>query len=158
TKNYGPGVLDGTEVEVDGRLVEVTDTPFIYIPNQRRTIRHLSVQDEWSLLKDWELTAGVRYDDYSDFGDTFNPRFALVWQTSYNVTSKLLYGRAFRAPSFSEQFAINNPVILGNADVEPEQIDTLELSFEYRPTYDLTTRINLFTYDVEGLIDYVDDD
>ena len=39
-------------------------------------------------LNDWELTAGVRYDHYSDFGDTVNPRLALVWSTTRNLTTK----------------------------------------------------------------------
>lgn len=158
SKNFGPGVIDGKISVVDGALTDVSNTPFSYVPNKKRDIKHISIQDEWSLYPDWELTAGLRYDDYSDFGDTINPRLALVWQTNYQLASKLLYGRAFRAPSFSEQFVINNPVILGNPDVDPEQIDTVELSFEYRPSYDLNTRLNLFSYDIRGLIDYVDDD
>lgn len=156
TKNFGPGVIDGADAVVNGMLTDVTGTEFIYMPDKKRNITHFSIQDEWALYNDWELTTGVRYDNYSDFGDTFNPRIALVWQTSYKLTSKLLYGRAFRAPSFSELFAINNPVSLGNPDLEPEKIDTVELSFEYRPTYDARTKFTIFHYDVDGLIDYID--
>ncbi|MEX1031753.1 MAG: TonB-dependent receptor [Cellvibrionaceae bacterium] len=158
TKNFGPGVIDGSAPVVDGTLTDVTGTDFIYMRDQNRNIKHLSVQDEWSFYKDWELTAGLRYDDYSDFGDTVNPRLALVWQTGYNLTTKLLYGRAFRAPSFSEQFVINNPVERGNLDLDPEKIDTYELSFDYRPRHNLATKLNLFHYDIDGLIDLVDDD
>ena len=89
---------------------------------------HLSLQDEWQLAPDWELTAGVRYDHYSDFGATLNPRAALVWQTSPRLTSKILYGRAFRAPAFDTLYAQNNPVGLGNDSLDPETIDTIELA------------------------------
>jgi outer membrane receptor for ferrienterochelin and colicins len=157
-KNFGPGIIDGSISVIDGTLTDVTDTPFIYMPDKNRNIKHLSIQDEWSLYNDWELTIGVRYDDYSDFGSTVNPRLALVWQTTYKLTSKLLYGRAFRAPSLSEQFAINNPVTLGNPDVDPEKIDTVELSFEYRPSYDVRTKLTAFRYNIDGLIDYADSD
>ena len=157
SKNFGPGVIDGAQPVVDGTLTDVTGTPFIFSPNSDRDIYYLSVQDEWSFLKDWELTAGLRFDDYSDFGRTINPRAAFVWQTTYSLTTKLLYGRAFRAPSFSEQFSINNPIILGNPDLDPEEIDTLEVSFNYRPSYNVDTQLNIFNYKIDGLIDYVPD-
>ena len=71
------------------------------------------------------------------------------------MTSKLLYGRAFRAPTFGELNTINNPVGLGNPDLEPETIDTLELAFDYKPTDALNLNLNLFHYHIDGLIDFV---
>ena len=68
----------------------------------------------------WELTAGLRYDDYNDFGDTWNPRLALVWAARHDLTAKVLYGQAFRAPSFTEFRLQNNPVALGNDELDPE--------------------------------------
>lgn len=156
-KNFGPGVIDGTQPVVNGALTSVTGTPFVFMRNHTREISYFSLQDEWSFIKDWELTAGVRYDDYSDFGNTVNPRLALVWQTNYNLTSKLLYGRAFRAPSFQELFAINNPVVLGNPNLDPETIDIVELSFDYRPLHNLRAQFNLFNYNIDGLIDFIPD-
>ncbi len=147
TKNFGSGVTLGT-------LTDVSGTPNIFMPNSKRNIAFVSAQDEWRLASDWELTAGIRYDDYSDFGNTTNPRLALVWATDYNLTSKLLYGRAFRAPSFGELHYINNPVTLGNKNVQPETIDTLELAFDYRPNFDVHTMLSLFTYKVKDLIDF----
>ena len=157
TKNFGPGVIDGTVTPIDGTLTRVTDTPFVFAKNQDREIWHLSIQDEWGFAADWELTAGIRYDDYSDFGGTINPRLALVWATDRSLTTKLLYGRAFRAPSFGEEFAINNPVILGNRQLDPETIDTVELAFDYRPNLAIKTGLNLFWYEIEDLIEYVPD-
>ena len=58
-----------------------------------------------------------------------NPRLALVWSTSYQLTTKFLYGEAFRAPSFAQTRAINNPLILGNLDLKPEEIKSYELAF-----------------------------
>ncbi len=124
-KNFGPGVLDGTESVVDGTLTDVAGTPFVFLPDESRTVWYLSLQDEWQFASDWELTAGVRYDDYSDFGGSINPRLALVWAARHNLTSKFLYGRAFRAPTFTELYSINNPVALGNRDLHPETADDL---------------------------------
>jgi iron complex outermembrane receptor protein len=156
-KNFGPGVIDGTVSPIDGTLTDVTNTPYIFIEDEERKIWFVSVQDEWAFASDWELTAGVRFDHYSDFGSTVNPRLALVWATLRNLTTKFMYGRAFRAPSFAEEFSINNPVILGNPDLDPETIDTLELAFDYRPTFNLQTGLNLFYYEIDDIIELVPD-
>ena len=160
SKNFGPGVIDGSTLSPDvnnptvinGNLTSVTGTDDAFMPDSSRTVRYFSFQDEWKFARDWELTGGIRYDHYSDFGETINPRLALVWATQYNLTSKLLYGRAFRAPSFTELYFINNPATLGNPDLEPEEIDMLELVFDYRPTFDLETVLNLFRYQADDLI------
>ncbi|WP_305046960.1 TonB-dependent receptor plug domain-containing protein [Geoalkalibacter sp.] len=122
-----------------------------------RTVWYLSLQDEWQFARDWELTAGVRYDRYSDFGDTLNPRMALVWAARHDLTAKILYGRAFRAPSFIEQFSTNNPVALGNPGLDPETIDTFEVAVDYRPTFDLQTSLSVFTYHAKDLIEFIPD-
>ena len=154
-KNFGPGVLDGTEDFQDGTLVNVRGTPYIYMFDQDRKLHFLTIQDEWQLGSDWELTAGVRHDDYSDFGTTLNPRLALVWQTRHNLTTKFLYGEAFRAPSFQELYAINNPIVLGNPSLEPEKIRTYEVALDYRPSFNWQVIANVFSYNSEDLITYV---
>ncbi len=155
TKNFGPGVLDGTQTVVDGTLTDVTNTAQAYADIENREIYFASIQDSWNFRKDWEATIGLRYDWYSDVGSTLNPRAAVVWSTSYNLTSKLLYGRAFRAPSFAELFAINNPVILGNRNLDPETIDTVELAFDYRFSEDISSKLNFYWYRIEDAIEFV---
>lgn len=133
--NDGQGVLDGANFMsvVDGTLTDLTGTPSVWAPNESRTQQFFSLQDEWTFAQDWSATIGGRHDQYSDFGGTFNPRLALVWQTRYDLTTKLLYGRAFRPPALVELYTKNNPVQLGNPDLLPESIDTHELVFDYRP-------------------------
>ena len=162
TKNFGLGVLDLANrtclaplCVVDGTLTNVSHTPYVFIEDQDRNVWYASLQDQWQIVNDWNLTAGVRYDDYSDFGSTVNPRVALVWDTSTDLTTKLLYGRAFRAPSFAELFVINNPVALGNPDLDPEVSNTYELALDYRASFDLRFGFNVFYYDIDDLIKFV---
>jgi outer membrane receptor for ferrienterochelin and colicin len=68
-----------------GPVVDVSDTQKVFLEEDERINKYLFLQDIWQLANDWELTAGVRYDHYSDFGDTVNPRFALVWSTTRKV-------------------------------------------------------------------------
>ncbi|MCI5208554.1 MAG: TonB-dependent receptor, partial [Candidatus Electrothrix sp. ATG2] len=158
-KNFGPGILTGNGLSetTDGTLVEITGTEYMFMYDQNRTVLYTSLQDEWAFARNWEITAGVRYDHYSDFGDTVNPRIALVWETRYDLTSKLMYGRAFRPPSFAESNVRNNPIITGNPNLSPETIDSYEVAIDYRPTNSLRTVLSLFSYDIDGLIGYVPD-
>jgi iron complex outermembrane receptor protein len=155
--NFGPGVIDGTQPVVDGALSDLTGTPYAYVPDKSRQIWFVFAQDEWSFARHWDLTAGVRYDYYSDFGSTINPRLALVWETRYDLTTKLLYGRAFRPPSFQELYSQNNPANKGNLDLDPETIETVELAFDYQPNTSLRTILNLFVYEAKDLIEQVPD-
>lgn len=139
-----------------GSVVDVTNTaPFIRTANRKVWYGYL--QDEWSFAPDWTLTGGLRGDYYSDVGTTLNPRLALVWQARQDLTAKFLYGHAFRAPSFAEQYNINNPVALGNPSIEPETIDTMEAAFEYQATQGLRTGLSLFLYKMKDIIRFVAD-
>lgn len=96
--------------------------------------RHVSavyLQDIWEIASSLEATFGVRYDKYSDFGDTVNPRLGVVWNFSEKANLKLLYGTAFRAPGFEELYNKNNPFSAGNPNLDPEEMETYEASLGY---------------------------
>ena len=150
-KNFGPAA----GANQFGDLVHVTNPAYIFIDEASRTLFYGLVQDEWQLAPAWTLTAGARYDEYSDFGSTVNPRAALVWETRYDLTTKLMYGQAFRAPSFGEQYVKNNPQVVGNPNLTPEEIETVELAFDYQPTKDLRLILNLFNYQATELVEIV---
>ncbi len=159
TKNFGPGVLDSSPTLSisSGNLTEIQDPTLVYMENQYRTLYFFSAQDEWSFARGWQLTAGARYDHYSDFGSTINPRAALVWETTPELTSKLMYGRAFRAPAFVDLYTKNNPSNLGNPDLNPETINTYELAFIWDPLVTLSFGTNFFYYDISDLVELVQD-
>lgn len=135
----------------DGSVVEVPVEDAFIKPHRRR-VDHLILQDEWNLARDWTLTTGVRHDRYSDVGSTTNPRVALVWDTSLDLTTKLLHGRAFRAPAFMELYSINNPVLRGNPQLEPETIQTTELAFSWQARPDTLLQLSLFRHSLRDII------
>ena len=139
-----------------GGLEEVADTDEVFLPEKHRTNTSLYIQDEWLFADNWALTTGVRYDHYSDFGETVNPRLAMVWATTDSITTKFLYGRAFRAPTINELFVKSNPVNLGDETLDPEEIDTFELAFSQQVSPELRYSINVFHFEVDGLISLVD--
>ncbi|MCK9199610.1 MAG: TonB-dependent receptor [Gallionella sp.] len=117
----------------------------------RRLNDYFYAQDEWSFARDWMLTAGVRHSRYSDFGGTTNPRLAVVWDAAYNLTAKLLYGKAFRAPALLEQYGVN-PSGNGNPNLKPETIETIEAAIAWQATMNTQVNLNLFRYNIKDTI------
>ncbi|MDH5600175.1 MAG: TonB-dependent receptor [Gammaproteobacteria bacterium] len=148
--NYGTGP-DGNPLPVNGPLVDLSGSPYAFAPETIRKISYLFIQDEWEINDTLQLTAGARFDHYSDFGNTVNPRLALVWKNSDKLITKLMYGQAFRAPSYQELYAITS-FAKGNTNLKPERSDTLDLSFNYRVSKDLLFTTNLFTFTQRDLI------
>lgn len=54
------------------------------------------------LFKTLELDASARYDHYSDFGGTFNPKFGFKWTPIEQLALRGTYSRGYRAPGFAE--------------------------------------------------------
>jgi iron complex outermembrane receptor protein len=123
-----------------------------FLRPQRRKIDYFYVQDEWNIVNDWTLTAGLRHDNYSDFGGTTNPRLALVWDAALDLTAKLLYGRAFRAPAFVEAYGISNPTNKGNPNLRPETNSTVEAALSWQARRDTQVNLSLFRYDMKDTI------
>ncbi|WP_207682497.1 TonB-dependent receptor plug domain-containing protein [Desulfonema magnum] len=117
-----------------------------------RKVWAVYVQDEWAIRNNLSITAGVRYDNYDDFGSTTNPRAGLVWNFLEHADLKLLYGQAFRAPNFIELYNDSNPSAVGNPNLEPEKIKTYEASLGYRFGDSYMMNLNYFHNDIDDLI------
>ncbi|MCJ8271016.1 MAG: TonB-dependent receptor [Psychrosphaera sp.] len=151
TKNFNP------DFSPIGHIIDASGTPEVFMPQYKRDSYFVYIQDEYNIAANWEFTGGVRIDDYSDFGTTINPRLALVWSTNNDLTTKFLYGRAFRKPSFLQLNTVNNPISLGNPNVKPETIDTLEAVFNYQLTPHLHVSLNTYRFTLDKLIDFQSD-
>lgn len=57
-----------------------------------------------------EAQLAVRYDDYSDFGNSTNPKIGLAWHLTDTFMLRGSYATSFRPPTFTELF---NPETLG---------------------------------------------
>lgn len=146
-KNY---LLNAAGAPVPSAFIDYNAIQPHILP-QRRKVDYVYAQDEWNFARDWSLTAGVRHDRYSDVGGTTNPRLAVVWDASLDVTVKLLHGEAFRAPSFTELYGIN-PVSNGNPGLKPETIKTSEAAIGWQVHKDARLNLSAFRYDAADLI------
>ncbi|MGX5914999.1 TonB-dependent receptor [Aliidiomarina sp. Khilg15.8] len=67
-------------------------------------------RDQWAAYAEFlvplsdafEVSVAGRYDDYSDFGSTFNPQFKVQWRASDDLRFRAAYGEGFRAPSLAQ--------------------------------------------------------
>lgn len=132
--------------------------PYASYLNDRRSskIWALYFQDEISILENLILNAGIRYDHYSSFGGTVNPRLALIYNLP-KTSIKLLYGEAFRAPSAFEQFYVSGDRYKANPNLKPEEIKTYEFVIERYLGSHLRAAASGYYYTINGLISQVTD-
>ena len=90
------------------------------------TIWALYAQDEFAITSKLALSAGVRYDHYSLFGGSTNPRLGLIYHVFRPTTLKVLYGTAFRAPEPFEYETDFGSFYEGNPGLQPETIRSIE--------------------------------
>jgi len=93
-------------------------------------ITALYAQDELAITSRLTLNAGLRYDHYSTFGGTTNPRLGLIYRPAEKTTLKLLYGKAFRAPDVFETSPDFGVFYDDNPTLRPERIKSLEARVE----------------------------
>jgi outer membrane receptor for ferrienterochelin and colicins len=107
----------------------------VYVDDHRTTWMWAGfVQDEYSIFARLKLNIGVRYDRYQRYGESTNPRVALIYQPFVKSTIKLLYGTAFRAPNVYEAYYGNgtgeNALYVLNPDLRPETMKSVEAVWE----------------------------
>lgn len=112
----------------------------------------LYAQSDTDIFKNLRLSAGIRWDRYSTFGNTVNPRFGLIYNPWKKTTLKLLYGTAFRAPNFYEE-ELDSPAYKPPVSLNPEHIRTYELVAEQYFLSQWRATASVFYNDVSDLID-----
>jgi iron complex outermembrane receptor protein len=84
-------------------------------------------RDNWAInaellvpvIKNLDLTFAIRYDDYSDFGTTTNPKAAFRWQPTSELLLRGSYATGFRAPTLQDVYAPNSLTFTGNRYNDP---------------------------------------
>jgi iron complex outermembrane recepter protein len=96
-----PGALGFTEPndQSAGRTVDAVFAeaaiPIFGTPNALPGLRRL------------EISLAGRYDHYSDFGSTSNPKYGIVWSPIEDVSFRGSYGTSFHAPQLADIYAID---------------------------------------------------
>lgn len=130
-------------VEAQGQFVAQQPVGFPMPDLHTRLLFAATVLDEWQLFERVFLQAGVRVDKYFDLAElNLSPRGAVVAKLYKGGITKLVAGRAFRAPTVYETYFNDNnqtqraPTIAPS----PELITTFELehSHDFTPEFRAT--------------------
>jgi vitamin B12 transporter len=98
----------------------------VSLDGEDATIWSLGAEDALDLGRGWFVTAGLRYDDHSEFGDVWSPRGTIAWKTG-PWKLRASGGTGFRAPSVGELFY----PFSGNPDLKPERSTSWDAGADY---------------------------
>ncbi len=134
------------------------------------------------VLDSLEVNLAARYDDYSDFGSTFNPQLSVRYNPTDSLLLRTSFGTGFRAPTLSDLYrgtsegylktvnyvrceAQGQPIegcktketvpvrTSGNIDLEAEESDSFNIGASWEATDYLNVTLDYWTLDTEGLIE-----
>lgn len=136
-------------------------------------------------MQSLDLSAAIRYDEYSDAGDTTNPKIGLTWKVNDELLFRGSWGTSFRAPTLIEAnpatVGQTNRVFVSNgagdssipitnvatgqsavlsrtgntAGLRPESAEIWSMGAEYSPNFVPDLRLSLTYYSV-GYVDRIE--
>ena len=113
-------------------LEEPSDIDFPQKDRPTRRVIGAFLQDQWRVVDPLVVTAGARVDAVDGYDPAFSPRVGVVLAATTTTKLKLLYGTAFRAPTFQEltertpNTTLHQGRFVGDPDLEPVTITTFE--------------------------------
>jgi outer membrane receptor for ferrienterochelin and colicin len=99
-----------------------------------------------------KLSAGARFDSYSAFGSSLNPRAAVILKPYEGGNVKILAGKAFRAPSIYERFNVAGGGQKASGNLKPENLYSLELEYSHRFSRTVIGTVSTYGNYIENLI------
>ena len=116
------------------------------------SVASLYLQNEFQLISNLTLLTGVRHDQHQIAGGATTPRVALLYDPWKGTTFKLMYGEAYRPPTFYES-AFKSASISG--ELGPEKLQMYEAIWLQSLGKGFALSSSLFHYNVRHLIDAV---
>ena len=77
------------------------------------------------LMEELTLSGALRYDHYSDFGSTTNPKISANWMVNQSLSFRGSWGTSFRAPGLPELNAGVFSVGVGLSTTLPPGVDDI---------------------------------
>ena len=99
------------------------------------------------------VSAGIRQDDPSLFGDYATYRLGGTYDLTGALKLKRNYATSVKTPTLYEMHGSDNYGYNGNPNLQPEEAKTMDIGFEYRVGSSVLDVV-YFTTDLENLITY----
>ncbi|MEO3737192.1 TonB-dependent receptor plug domain-containing protein [Shewanella baltica] len=125
------------------------------LDNSSRSLTSVTLQDQWMLTDELELTLGARFDSYSDWDANLSPRLAAVWRVNEHHILKAQYAEAFRPPTLEE--AHPGPRSFPGTIFTPlseERLNSSEVAYIYRRD-SFSFHTTVFNTEIKDLIEFL---
>lgn len=111
----------------------------------------------FNYLNNLTLTAGYRFDYHNIYGDVLTYRLAAVYHITQQLSTKLMYGTSFNAPSSVQLYSnyITPGGIVGNPELKPEKAKTLEWALMGKIIDNVNFSTNIFYTEIDDKIEYL---
>jgi len=106
---------------------------------------------EYSPLDTLTISAGIRYDDHSRFGDETTARTAISWRALETLTLRGSWGEGFKAPTIF-QLTQSFGSLPANDQLQPETSEAFDVGFDFTPNNRASLSVTYFNRDTENLI------
>ncbi len=104
---------------------------FSAVSNETRsTLGFYTQADYWLIQNVLKLIGGVQVNKVQDVATKLLPRGGIVWYPIPSINVKVLYSRAFRAPSINE-IGLSHPQLSGNPNLRHEILDAIDVGVSY---------------------------
>ncbi len=147
------------------------------IRGKSREVTSVSLESMLPLMENMDLELSARFDDYSDFGSTFNPKIGLSYRPVDSLLIRASYGTGFRAPTFDDMYATASETYLwatdwvgcsagvadcgeaqyraqyqGNEELDPEESTSLSLGVVWNVTDSLDFELSYYNIEIDDVI------
>jgi iron complex outermembrane recepter protein len=113
---------------------------------------------------DVEVQLALRYEDYSDFGSSVDPKISIRWNVNDNLILRSSASTAFRTPSLLQGYgslaAVNDfpgsqfraDLTKGNVDLNNEEAEVYNIGLVFTPIDELAITFDYWRFDYKNLI------
>ena len=108
----------------------------------------------YQIMQNVKLIAGMQGNKVENLDLDIVPRGGVIWHPTECINVKALYSQAFRAPSINELNMGYANLLLGNPDLKPEKVATMDLSIGYQGEKS-QLNVNLFQSKMTDIVQIV---
>ncbi|MBN2590345.1 MAG: TonB-dependent receptor, partial [Sedimentisphaerales bacterium] len=110
-------------------------------------------QVSWHPIEKLDITAGLRFDDFDDQGNSkLTSRLGAVYTVNDNWTVKALYGESYLSPQWEHtKMNPNYFAFVSNPNLDPEELQSTDFIVQYQKE-NISGWVDVFIHEIDGII------
>jgi iron complex outermembrane receptor protein len=161
------------QLNLSGTITAITGSPRFFARNVNSVYGELSIplvgpDNAMAAIRSVDLDIAGRYDNYSDVGNTRNPKIGLNWSPVEGLTLHGSWGTSFRAPGIAQIYGNTNTLFIqnysdptcgcirqgvtrsgGNLNLKPETARTWSIGADWSPSSLPNAHLEVTYFDVK---------